>query len=261
MTTGPSPDIHLAAAQGFEKEAARYQRGRPDYPLEVTGWLRNSLGLAPGKTAVDLGAGTGRFTKWLVETGAGVSGIEPVAAMREQLTATLPAVEALPGTAESIPLPDNSVDTVVCAQAFHWFASTAALQEIRRILRPGGTLGLIWNVRDESVPWVAELAKLVEPYEAGAPRYASGAWRTQFPAAGYGPLHETIFPHSHHGPPEQVLVDRNLSISFIAALPDAEKDQVAARIRELISRTPALAGKAEVTYPYQTHAYHCVKEA
>jgi hypothetical protein len=80
-------------------------------------------------------------------------------------------------------------------------------------------------------------------------------------ATGYGPLHEAVFPHSHRGPPEQVLVDRNLSISFIAALPEAEKGQVAARIRELISHTPGLAGKAEINYPYRTHAYHCVKEA
>lgn len=252
-------DIHQAAATGFEKEADRYQRGRPDYPAGVAGWLSESLALKPGKTVIDLGAGTGRFTRWLLDTGATPIAVEPVAAMRAQLQQALPEVTTLQGTATSIPLPDDSVDVVVCAQAFHWFSTGEALKEIRRILKPGGKLGLIWNVRNESVPWVAELTEIVARHEGDTPRYASGAWRKLFPADGYGPLEEAVFPHTHEGTVEQVMVDRTLSVSFIAALPAAEKERVAQEVRALASRTPELAGKEEIVFPYQTHAFHCVK--
>ena len=107
---------------------------------------------------------------------------------------------------------------IVCAQAFHWFANPAALAEIHRVLKPGGMLGLIWNVRDESVAWVAALTRIMAPYEAGVPRYHSQEWRRLFPAEGFGPLRERHFPNSHSGPAEEVIVERILSVSFIAAL-------------------------------------------
>ena len=110
------------------------------------------MGLGSGRRVLDLGAGTGKFTKYLLATGAEVVAVEPVVAMRERLTAAFPRVRALSGQAEAIPLGDATVDAVVCAQAFHWFATPAALAEIVRVLRPGGQLGLIWNVRDETAP-------------------------------------------------------------------------------------------------------------
>ena len=124
--------IHAAAQSGFDADAARYARGRPDYPAEVTDWLRDSVELEPGKTIVDLGAGTGKFTRRLLATGARVIAVEPVAAMRQKLVADLPEIETLDGSATSIPLPDASVDAIVCAQAFHWFATREALSEMHR---------------------------------------------------------------------------------------------------------------------------------
>ena len=249
------PSLHAAAAQGFTAGADTYDKGRPDFPPAIAGWLRETLGLGAGKRAIDLGAGTGKFTPYLIATGAEVMAVEPVAAMRGHLSARLPGTKALDGTAEAIPLPDQSVDAVVCAQAFHWFANARALAEIRRVLRPGGALGLVWNVRDESIPWVSALTRIIQPYEGDAPRYASGAWRRLFPADGLSPLEEAHFHYGHTGPAERVIVDRTLSISFIAALPKAERDSVAAEIRALIAATPSLAGKSEVTYPYDTAAY------
>jgi len=249
--------VHRAAANGFQAAADVYQKSRPDYPVAVGDWLRETLGLATGKTVVDLGAGTGKFTPLLAATGARVVAVEPVAAMRAEFAAAHPAVEALAGDAEHLPLADDSVDAIVCAQSFHWFATPAALAEMRRALNAGGALGLVWNVRDLSVGWVAALTEIIDRYAGDAPRHESGRWRAVFPAPGFSELTERRFAHRHVGPPERVIVERVLSTSFIAALPAAERARVADETRALIAATPSLAGRAEVAYPYETRAYAC----
>jgi SAM-dependent methyltransferase len=253
------PDIHHSAAEGYAMTAATYVKGRPDYPPQVDDWLRSDLALGEGKIALDLGAGTGKFLHHLRSTNATVVAVEPVPAMLAQLVELNPGIEAKQGSAERIPRADASVDAVLCAQSFHWFANTNALTEIRRVLKMGGALGLIWNVRDESVAWVAALRAIFDAHEGNAPRYHTQAWRKVFPAAGFGPLREKCFQHGHTGSPEHVIIDRVLSTSFIAALPATERNRVAAQVRHLISSTPALAGKSEVIMPYVTAAYSCQK--
>lgn len=250
--------IH-SAAQGFESGAAAYERGRPDYPAGVAGWLVDTLGLGPGRTAIDLGAGTGKFTRYLTATGAAVIAVEPVDGMREKLVQALPDVRALGGTADAIPLPDACVDAVVCAQAFHWFASKSALAEVSRVLRPGGRLGLIWNMRDETNPWVAAISGIIAPYEGDAPRAYKGTWKSAFPVSTLSPLEEQRFDHGHSGTPEDVIVNRTLSTSFIAKLPESERERVANQLRDLIATHPDLVGRTEVTYPYMTLAYSATR--
>jgi SAM-dependent methyltransferase len=247
------------AAKGFAKEALAYARGRPEYPVALDQWLRGALQLDEERTVVDLGAGTGKFTRRLLATGANIIAVEPVSEMLAQLTRILPDVAARSGTAENIPVNDGAVDAVVCAQSFHWFASKTALAEIRRVLKPGGHLGLIWNVRNESVDWCAAMTAIMAPYEGDAPRYRSGAWRKVFPAEGFGPLQEERFRNGHTGHPEQVIVERILSTSFIAALPRPQQLIVAARLRDLIAMTPALNRREEITVPYQTVVFSCAK--
>ena len=253
--------LHHSAAQGFAAGAARYVAGRPGYPTEIDDWLRDALGLGPGKAALDLGAGTGKFTAHVVATGASVTAVEPVAPMRDEFRRALPDVSILEGSAGAIPLPDLAVDAVVCAQAFHWFATPEALAEIRRVLRPGGALGLVWNVRDQSVGWVAALDAIMRPYESDAPRHESGAWRRIFPAPGFSPLAERRFSFAHEGSPERVIVDRVMSTSFIAAQSETDQDRIRNAVRALIARTPDLAGRDRVAYPYETFAYSCRKLA
>jgi SAM-dependent methyltransferase len=253
--------VHAAAAAGFSAGAAAYAAGRPEYPSEVEGWLREDLRLGPGRAALDLGAGTGKFLSRLRGVGARLHAVEPEPAMLQRLIADNPDVAAGAGTAERIPLADASMDAIVCAQSFHWFASRAALAEMRRVLKIGGALGLVWNVRDESVDWVAALTRIIAPYEGDAPRFSSGRWREVFPADGFSPLNERRCAHVHVGPPERVIVDRVLSTSFIAALEPAEREKVAVAVRALIAATPTLAGRAEVAFPYETRAFGCVRIA
>ena len=251
-------DLHPTATEGYGHGAETYARGRPDFPSQSLDWLKDDLHLGPGKRALEIGAGTGKFTKLLVKTGADIVAIEPVVAMLEQLNASQPHVRTLCATAQNLPLSDATMDAVICAQAFHWFATANALAEMRRVLKPGGMLGLIWNVRDQSVGWLAELTRIMEPYEDNAPRYDGGEWKRSFPARGFDELRERRFLHQHMGSPEQVIVDRVASVSFIAALDEGRREKVLAEVRALIAATPELANKAEIAVPYVTNAYWAV---
>lgn len=250
----PAP-IHDAAQRGYASASDSYQRGRPEYPEALGAWLGETLGVGPGARVLDLGAGTGKFTKLLARTGASVTAVEPVDAMRARLSEALPGVRALAGTAEAIPLPDGDIDVLTCAQAFHWFADERALAEIHRVLRPGGHLGLVWNVRDERVDWVAQVTRILERYEGSTPRFHTGQWRRAFAGSRFEDLRLREFSYQHVGPPEQVIVARTLSVSFIAALPDEQKQRVAEQLHELIATHPALKGRSEIAFPYRTEAY------
>lgn len=250
-----SSPIHDAAQRGYTTASDNYQRGRPEYPEALAGWLGGVLGVTPGSRVVDLGAGTGKFTKLLARTGAAVTAVEPVDAMRARLAESLPGVTALAGTAEAMPLDEASVDVVICAQAFHWFANPQALTEMHRVLRPGGRLGMVWNVRDESRDWVAAITEIITPYEGDAPRFYTGKWKRPFEGQSlFGPLTRTVFPHSHVGSFDQVVIDRILSVSFIAALPPAEQQSVADRLRALRDRFPELQADS-IAFPYATEAW------
>jgi SAM-dependent methyltransferase len=164
--------------RSFGSAVDAYDRGRPGYPDDAVDWL---VGHAPARVArafvperaraagadasdrvraVDLGAGTGKFTASLVARGLDVTAVEPDTAMLERLTAQLPSVRALAGTAEAIPLPDASVELVTAAQSWHWVDPECASAEVARVLVPGGVLALVWNIRDESVPWVRRLGEV-----------------------------------------------------------------------------------------------------
>jgi SAM-dependent methyltransferase len=252
-------EINRVALEGFGNAAPTYARGRPDYPQDLLTWLQRDLGLGPQTTVIDVGAGTGKFTRLLLRTGATVLAIEPVAAMRAELTAALPDVRAMPGTAQAMDLADGTSDAVVCAQAFHWFADEAALGEIHRVLQPKGRLGLVWNVRDKSVDWVAAISDIIQPYEGDSPRYHTGDWRRALASGLFSPLEETHYGYLHVGAPRQVIVDRFLSVSFIAALPDDERAKVEDRLLALIASHPQLSGRESVAVPYQTRAYRCTR--
>ena len=249
--------VHTSAQQGFSTQAVTYAQGRPDYPRQLTGWLADTLHIDAHASVIDLGAGTGKFTRLLSTLAPTLIAVEPVAAMGAQLTKLLPDVRLVNGTAESIPLPAASADAVVCAQAFHWFSTEAALAEIHRVLKPDGRLGLVWNVRDESVDWVAAITDIITPYEGDTPRFHTGRWREAFTGEYFSEPEMTCFPYNHVGSPQEVIIDRFLSVSFIAALPEASKAVVTAQLQALIDTHPSLKGRDTVAFPYQTQAYVC----
>jgi len=148
-------------AHSFGGVAEAYERGRPTYPAEAARW---ALGDQP-LTVLELGAGTGKLTRVLVDLGHDVHATDPDAAMLAVLEEQLPGVRTAVASAEDIPLPAGSVDAVVAAQAFHWFDLERALPEIARVLRPEGALGLLWNQRDEKIPWVRRLGALIGTQE------------------------------------------------------------------------------------------------
>ncbi|MGH2785892.1 MAG: class I SAM-dependent methyltransferase [Actinomycetota bacterium] len=248
--------IDRVAATGFQAGAGAYERARPGYPSDAVAWLTDRLGVGPGSRVVDLGAGTGKFTVSLIEAGARVVAVEPVEAMRSQLAAVVPEASIVAGAAEAIPLTGGSMDAVVAAQAFHWFDAARCLPEIHRVLAAGGRLGLMWNARDRSTPWVDQLSEIVDAYGDAIRRHESGEWRTAFPSPGFGPLEERIFSNIQRISPEGI-VDRVASTSFIARLPEVDRAGVLERIRELVRTNPETRDRDLIDFPHQTRAYWC----
>jgi ubiquinone/menaquinone biosynthesis C-methylase UbiE len=156
--------------------------------------------------------------------------------MRAQAKAAVPAAVLLDGTAEAIPLEDASVDVVTVAQAFHWFDAPVALAEIARVLRPGGRLAILWNERDESTAWVAEMSRVLHWHERTVSRYQHTDWAAVVAAsARYTPLQERLIPWEQPVTRE-VLADRVRSISYIAAMPVAERERHASEVVALVAR-------------------------
>ena len=251
--------IHEAAAVGFERGADDYVAARPGYPAAALDLLAAELGLGPGADVLDLAAGTGKLTVDLVATGAAVTAVEPVAAMRSALADLLPDIEVHDGTAEALPLGDRSIDLVTVAQGFHWFDAPVALAEIRRVLRPGGGLAMIWNVRDETVSWVRELGLIKDAVADGPPYDLHQAvdWESVIAAdGGYGPVTQDWFPNWQDASVETV-VGRTASTSWISALPDDRREAVLDDVRALLARHPATRGRARFPFPHDTVLHWC----
>ncbi|HEX6476639.1 MAG TPA: methyltransferase domain-containing protein [Acidimicrobiales bacterium] len=246
--------VHPRAAVGFGRAADAYERARPDYPPAALSWLRDRLVLGPGRTVIDLAAGTGKLTRLLLPTGAHVIAVEPVAEMRAALARAVPAVETLDGTAEAMPLPDGAADAVTVAQAFHWFSTAQALAEIHRVLRPGGSLALVWNRRDLDDPLQHALDQMITRHRGDVPTHRSGQWKSAFDATElFGPFEEHLVPH-HQELDRAGMVDRVMSTSVMAALPDAERRAAIADLEELA------AGQTEpIQISYTTQIYLCVR--
>ena len=185
---------------------------------------------------MDLGAGTGIFTKQLVDAGYNPIAIEPVPAMRTKLAVQLPTVEIRSGTAEDTGLETNSVDAVVAAQAFHWFDYSAALVEIKRILVSGGLLVCVWNVRDESVDWVRQYESILNKFEGSTPRHRTMEWRRAIDRdAAFDIVDDWSVQNPQPATPGSV-ADRALSTSFIGALDKDTRQAVLAEVRSLVSK-------------------------
>jgi SAM-dependent methyltransferase len=238
---------HERGTSGFA-DGSRYQSARPDYPKEAVAYLVQSLGIDDDAHVLDLGAGTGIFTGQLIPFCANITAVEPTPGMRDVLSQRLPNVKVLDGRDTAIPLDSESVDCVIVAQAFHWFDAPVALEEIHRVLVDGGRLGVLWNERDESVPWVAELGEAMrwpthQPYKVG---------QDFTPVLGSGPfvnIERRKFPHrqvlDHDG-----LFQRVLTTSYIAVMDEAEQALVLDDVKRVVDPLPDV-----IELPYVTDVY------
>ncbi|HEX4906667.1 MAG TPA: class I SAM-dependent methyltransferase [Acidimicrobiales bacterium] len=236
--------INDTASSGFERGAADYEKARPSYPSAVLDALPSS-----GRI-VDLAAGTGKLTRLLR---GDVLAVEPVAAMRAIAATFAPTVA---GTAEHLPLRDESVDAVTVAQAFHWFDAPRALAEIRRVLKPGGMLLLVWNDRDNRVPWVAEMTKVVHAHDPGAYQMVTDWYAVIAAAGGFTPVELAEVDNPQRDVNADTVVARATSTSYVAAAGDAVVEQVARDVRAIVD-----ALDEPFDYPYVTQIFTCSKRS
>ena len=238
-------------ARSFDLAAEEYEATRPSYPEEVL----DLLPVPSEATVLDLGAGTGKLTRVLAARYAHVIAVEPLDGMRGILERVVPDVEALPGSAERIPLDDASVDAVFAAQAFHWFDHDRAIPEIARVLRPGGVLALVWNGPDESRanPLPADYrAYLDELRRERSTLDDLPSWRDLIARGPFGEVHDGAVPHDHVLD-RAGLLDNARSVSWIASRDPADHVRVLARLGELLPEgTYAIPNAANVLWAVRT---------
>jgi SAM-dependent methyltransferase len=232
-----------APPDAFGRAARDYELGRPGWPERLLDEVAGELGLGPESAVLDLAAGTGKLTRQLVPRFGRVVAVEPDEAMLAVLAEVVPEAELLAGSAYAIPLPDDVVDAVFVAEAFHWFACEETVAEIVRVLRPRGGLVVMWNTQNRHDPPFPEVANAVieEAIErGGAPgmsKILSGGWREPLAAAPFEALRERQFDRE-----EPISLDERiaylLSISSIASQPEAARVEFAERLRELAPDIP-----------------------
>jgi ubiquinone/menaquinone biosynthesis C-methylase UbiE len=229
--------IHANAAKGFARGAEDYEQGRPGCPRQAVDLLVAQFAIGPGTTVVDLGAGTGKFTRLLVPTGAHIVAVEPVAEMRAVFARAVPGVEVVDGTAEAIPCVDGSVDVVTAAQSFHWVDPIPAIDELYRVLHPGGGAAFIWNTRDATVGWLHAITELMDEIAEATPRYGAasgGRWQRAIEDhAGFSDVQHAQFRHDH-ATTRDATIARVASTSYVSALPDGERGKVLDRVDDII---------------------------
>ena len=228
----------------FGSQAAAYERGRPSYPPEAVDWLLAPTDDWDAHDVLDLGAGTGKLTTRLVERGLHVIGVDPIAEMLDMLRSALPDTPALLGSAEQIPLPDNAVDTVLVAQAWHWFDPERAVAEVARVLRPGGRLGVLWNTRDDRSGWVKDFGRIVglehdrDNATVDLPEPFTDIATHQVEWTNY------ITP--------QALIDYVTSRSYCITSPAEVRTRTLDEVRDLLATHPSLANSTGLAMPYIT---------
>jgi ubiquinone/menaquinone biosynthesis C-methylase UbiE len=235
------------AACGFA-EGGLYNAARPGYPPEAMDFFVEVFGLNDASHVLDLGAGTGIFTRQLLARVGRLTAVEPSESMRATFAIETPGVEILDGSDVAIPLGDREVAAVFAAQAFHWFDSPRALREIHRVLVPGGGLGLIWNERDTEVSWIRELNHAMlwdvrQPYDAGVDFGAIVS------AGPFRDVRRETYRHAQLLTQGQVL-QRVLTTSYITLMGDSEREALIDDVAAVVSQLPDL-----VEMPYATNVY------
>jgi SAM-dependent methyltransferase len=251
--------VHEVAAAGFS-DAADYEAARPSYPQEAVDWFVEKLHITAGSRVCDLAAGTGKLTRLLVPTGAWLVACEPVAGMRATFRVAVPGVPVVAGTSEALPFRDGSLAAIVVAQAWHWFDHDRSAAEAARVTTPHGGLGIVWNARDCSEPWVNEVWSIMDRVEKRAPWRDHENWRdsARRDMPGFGHLEVAEFRHLQDITVEG-MVQRVASVSHVAVLPDAEKAAVLDEVRHVLATHPGAKGRDLLQIPYRVDCFATTK--
>jgi ubiquinone/menaquinone biosynthesis C-methylase UbiE len=232
-------------AASFDRAAEVYEKARPEYPAEAVDWM---LPLA-ARTVLDLGAGTGKLTRALAARGLEIFAVDPSPKMLDQLRTAIPGATVSVGVAEDIPLPDAFVDAIVVGQAWHWVDQAVALASVARVLRPGGTLGLVWNLRDAREPWVERLTRVMHPAE-GEIFMESG----HIERGPFGEIESASFEWARDFTRDELL-DLVRSRSYFITADEAEQASILSGVNHLLDTDPDVGGRESWTMPYATRAF------
>jgi SAM-dependent methyltransferase len=249
-------------ASSFGAAAGQYAQHRPDYAEAAIRWCLAPVSAARTVRVVDVGAGTGILTGALARLGAEVVAVEPDQAMLAELHRQLPGVRALEGSAEALPLPDQSADAVLCGQSMHWFDLDRALPEIARVLTPGGVLAGLWNVDDDRVGWVAELAAISKSGTTlsrwrAIPQADAEEGVLRAGSPWFAPVEEAEFGHGQLRSADS-LVAALATYSRILVMDEAERAKTVAAIRDFLDRQPETSA-GEFTMPLLTVALRAAR--
>ncbi|TFK42543.1 S-adenosyl-L-methionine-dependent methyltransferase [Crucibulum laeve] len=262
--------VHEVARGGFGSGTNElYDRARPSYQPAALSYIRNAIKADAPLNIAEIGAGTGIFTRALLshpEWSSAVKqlqAVEPSEGMRDVFTKSIhdDRVSVTEGTFQETGVEDGWADVVVVAQAFHWCPDyDAASLEFARILKPQGTLIMIWNLEDrEAAGWVAKVRNTIEKHENGTPQFRLGLWRQAFDTTSYQkyfePPQEEVWTYTLHGSTDIVL-DRANSKSYIALLPAEEKAKVREQLKAVLEEGEGRVwideSKGTFEYPYKT---------
>ena len=281
--------MHNIAVKGFaQSNVDKYNNGRPSYTSEtvtqvlsiINNYIVNAKPIDSNKPhkLVELGAGTGKFTKSLVT--AAMQDKEQYPWFQPHQYLATDASEAFidslkhlnlnisveKGLGNQIPVPNShSISSVLAAQSFHWFANQSALNEIHRVLLPNAPLVLIWNLFDEQTAWLhsfeEQLRIRLKATDHQVPKFADGQWKNCFnelkAKSQFAPLQYWL-GHSKQVVSEQQVVDRILSVSIVSAASELEKSAIAQELRELLKSVPSFKSEDGSLLYHLTYSNHVV---
>ncbi|KAF2077280.1 hypothetical protein CYY_001405 [Polysphondylium violaceum] len=283
MSTSSNQESNLhPVAKGYHDKDTTdsYKKGRPTIPLETVTFIKDTFNLDPNVKALDLAAGTGKFTELIAKGGfKDISAIEPSPQFRDACVEVLENIKSSmspdlvyqveDGLSTSIPRGDESVDVLFISQAFHWFDSVESIVEISRVLKKGGVLAMVWADMDNSVPLTKALTDIFHEkyYDGKAPQYRSGKWKKVFEDLKSNPKPNTIDPelklktfYFNHHLNKEMMIDRAMSTSYIAMKTKEEKEQISKELAEVMDKDPRSSDGKYFDLKYDVCLYYTTKQ-